>query len=325
MTLSQSMRTLIHTLLIGTAVVLAQSALAQGKSIKLIVGFPPGGPIDMVARMMSDQLGKELGQTAIVENKSGANAGIAAEFVAKSAPDGQTLFVTTAGAIVISPSLYEKLSYDPVHDLTPISLITHTAEVMVANVNNPAKDVTEFIANAKKRKDGAAMASSGIGSPPHLAMELLADATKTDLRHVPYKGVAPAINDIIGGHIEALFIDVPVALGPIKGGKLKGLGMAAPTRHAMLPDVKTFEEMGIRGVVSDNWYAVYGPKGMSQAVIERVGQAVRRTLEAENVKSRLLGVGVEPTPTTPAELAALQKNDAEKWARIIRLKNIKGE
>jgi tripartite-type tricarboxylate transporter receptor subunit TctC len=322
---SHLIRTLFLEALVGAALVLAQSAFAQGKSTKLIVGFPPGGPIDMVARMMSDQLGKELGHAVIVENKSGANAGIAAEFVAKAAPDGQTLFVTTAGAIVISPALYEKLPYDPVRDFAPISLITHTAEVMVANVNNPAKDVTEFIANAKKRKDGATMASSGVGSPPHLAMELLADVTKTNLRHVPYKGVAPAISDVIGGHVEALFIDVPVALSPIKGGKLKGLGMAAPKRHAMLPDVKTFEEMGIRGVDSDNWYAIYGPKGLSQADIERIAQAIRRTLEADGVRSRLLGAGLDPTPSTPAALAALQKSDTEKWARIIRLKNIKGE
>lgn len=316
-------RTLLQALAAGALPL--PSAFAQAKTTRLVVGFPPGGPVDLVARILSEQLGRELGQTVVVENRAGANAGIAAEHVAKSAPDGQALYLTSTGAVAISPVLYEKLPYDPVRDLTPVTLVVNTAEVLVASAANPANGAAEFIANAKARKDGATLASSGIGSVPHLAMELLADVTKTNLRHVPYKGVAPAITDVIAGHVDGLFIDVPVALGHIKAGKLKALALAAPRRHPLLPDVKTLEEQGISGVDSNNWYGIYAARGTPAAEVERVGQAIRRALENEAVKSRLVASGVEPAPTTPAALAALQKADTEKWGRIIRLKNIKGE
>ena len=301
------------------------TAFAQNKTVKLVIGFAPGGPVDFVARVLSEQLGRELGAQVVVENRAGANAGIAAEFVAKSAPDGQTLFLTSTGAVAINPVLYDKLSYDPVRDLTPVSLVVNTAEVFVVSASNPAANAVEFINGARGRKDGATMASSGIGSVPHLAMELLADVTKVTLRHVPYKGVAPAITDVIAGHVDGLFIDVPVALGHIRSGKLKALGMAAPSRHPMLPDVRTLEEQGLRGVDSNNWYGIYTSKGTPAAEAERLAQAVKRTLENDSVRTRLLASGVEPAPTTPAALAALQKTDTEKWARIIKLKNIKGE
>lgn len=321
------MRTIRRLLLAfaSTLALVASPAFAQGKTTRLIVGFAPGGPIDFVARTMSEQLGKELGHTVIVENKPGANAGIAAEYVAKSAPDGLTLFMTSLGAVAISPSLYEKLPYDPVRDFAPVTLVVSTAEVLIASTSNPANNVPEFIANARQKSGGATLASSGIGSVPHLAMELLADTTKSNLRHVPYKGVAPAITDVIAGHVDAIFIDVPVALAHIKAGKVKALGLAAPKRHPMLPDTRTFQEMGLNGVDSDNWYAIFAPKATPAADIERIGQAVRRALENDAVKQKLLASGVEPAPTTPAELGALLKNDSDKWARIIKVKGIKGE
>ena len=305
--------------------VAATPAFAQTKTTRLIVGFPAGGPTDIVARTMAEQFGRELGHTVIVENRPGANAGIAAEFVSKAAPDGLTLYLSSTGAVAISPVLYEKLSYDPVAGLTPVSLVVNTAEVLVTSGTNPAANVNEFIAAARAKKDGATMASSGIGSVPHLAMELLGDVTKTPLRHVPYKGVAPAIVDVIAGHVDALFIDVPVALGHIKSGKLKALGIAAPARHPLLPETRTLEEMGLRGVDSNNWYAIYTSRGTPAAEVERVNSALRRTLENESVKTRLIAIGVEPAPGSAAALAALQKADTEKWARIIKLKNIKGE
>jgi tripartite-type tricarboxylate transporter receptor subunit TctC len=319
----------IRRLLIGfaAAAVLAVPAAAgaQTRTTRLIVGFAPGGPIDFVARVLSDQLGRELGHQVVVENKPGANANIAADFVAKAAPDGQTLFITTAGAVAISPALYEKLPYDAFRDLAPVTLVVNTDEVLVVSSSNPSSNVPEFIAAARQRKDGVTMGSSGIGSVPHLAMELLADVSKTTLRHVPYKGVAPAITDVIAGHVDGIFIDVPVALGHIKAGKLKALGMAAPKRHPLLPDVKTLDEMGFPGVDSNNWYAIYTSKGTPAAEVERVNQAMRRTLEAESVRSRLLAAGVVPAPGTPASLAALQRADFEKWSRVIRVKGIKGE
>lgn len=309
----------------AAVLVAAQPAFAQGKVTRLVVGFPAGGPIDFVGRAMSEQLGKELGDKVIVENKPGANAAIAAEHVASANPDGHTLFLTSTGAVAINPALYDKLPYDPVRDLAPVSLVVNTVEVLVVNAANAAKTGADFIANARQRKQAATMASSGAGSVPHLAMELLADVTKVNLLHVPYKGVAPAITDVIAGHVDGLFIDVPVALGHIKSGKLKALGIAAPKRHSLLPEVKTFQEMDISGVDSNNWYAVFVARATPAGEVERIGQAVRRTLENEALKARLLASGVEPAPSTPAELAALLKNDSAKWARIIRAKKIKAE
>ncbi|MBL8385234.1 MAG: tripartite tricarboxylate transporter substrate binding protein [Burkholderiales bacterium] len=309
----------------GSLAMPALHGRAQARITRLVVGFAPGGPIDFVARVIAEPLGRELGHQVVVENKPGANAGIAADFVAKATPDGQTLFLTSTGAIAISPALYDKLPYDPVRDLTPVTLVVNTDEVLVASSSNPAGSVQDFLAAARQRKDGATMASSGIGSVPHLAMELLADVTRTTLRHVPYKGVAPAITDVIAGHVDALFIDVPVALSHIRAGKLKALAIAAPKRHPLLPDTRTLEESGISGVDSNNWYAVYTSRGTPAPEVERVNQALRRTLESEAVKGRLIASGVVPAPGTPAALAALQRADTEKWARIIRLKNIKGE
>lgn len=317
-------RSLLQLIAAGL-VLAAQPALAQGKITRLVVGFPPGGGIDFVARVLSAQLGKELGHQVIVENKVGANAAIAAEFVAKAPPDGQTVYLSSTGAVAISPALYEKLPYDPVRDFAPVTLVVNTAELLVAHVSNSADTVTQFIENARKRKEGATVASSGIGSVPHLAIELLADVTKAKLVHVPYKGTGPALTDVIGGHVEALFIDVPVALPHIKAGSLKPLGIAAPRRHPVLPETKTLLEMGISGVDSNNWYAIFAPKATPPAEIERIGQAVRRALEEESVKSKLLALGVEPAPGSPSQLATLLKNDSEKWRRVIRAKNIKGE
>lgn len=281
--------------------------------------------MDFVARTMAEQLGKELGHQVIVENKAGANGAIAAEYVMRSAPDGQTLWLTSVGAVAINPPLYDKLPYDPVRDLAPVSLVVNNVELLVVNAANPASTGAEFITLAMQHSKGVTLASSGIGSVPHLAMELLADATKARLLHVPYKGAAPAITDVIAGHVDGFFGDIPGLIGFIKAGKLKPIGIAAPKRHPLLPEVKTFQEMGIPGVDSDNWYALFTSKATPAADIERLNQAVLRTLANEVVKARLMASGAEPAASSPAELAMLLKNDTAKWGRVIKAKNIKPE
>lgn len=178
---------------------ITQPAMAQAKVTRLVVAFPPGGPVDFVARTIGEQLGKELGTQVIVENKAGANGAVAAEFVKNAPPDGNTLWLTSVGAVAINPPLYEKLPYDPVRDLAPISLVVNNVELLVVGVTNPASTGAEFVANAKLKASGATLASSGTGSVPHLVMELLADATKANLVHVPYKGAAPAMTDVMAG------------------------------------------------------------------------------------------------------------------------------
>lgn len=298
-------------------------ARSQTKTTKLIVAFPPGGPVDFVARTLAEQLGKELGHQVIVENKAGANGAIAAEYVSRSAPDASTLWLTSVGAVAINPALYDKLAYDPVRDLTAVSLAVNNVEVLVVPANAPYNTGAELVAAARQPNARLSLASSGTGSVPHLAMELLNDAAKINLLHVPYKGAAPAITDVIAGHVNGFFGDIPGLVGHIKGGKLKPIGIAASKRHPLLPEVKTFDEMGVPGVDSDNWYALFAAKGTPSAETERVAQALKRTLATESVKSKLLASGAEPAASSPAELTALLKSDSAKWARVVKAKNIK--
>jgi tripartite-type tricarboxylate transporter receptor subunit TctC len=314
---------LIAAALLSLSAGLVQPALAQAKIIRMVVAFPPGGPVDFVARTIGEQLGKELGSQVIIENRAGANGAIAAEYVSHATPDGTTLWLTSVGAVAINPSLYEKLPYDPVRDLAPISLIVNNVELLVVGAANPAGDGAEFVANAKKRKEGATMASSGTGSVPHLAMELLADVSKANLVHVPYKGAAPAITDVIAGHVDGFFGDIPGLVGFIKSGKLKPIGIASDKRHPLLPEVKTFKEMGMAGVDSDNWYGLFAGKGVPAATVNRVNQAVKLTLATESVRSKLMASGAEPSWSSPADLATLMKNDTAKWSKVIRDKKIK--
>jgi tripartite-type tricarboxylate transporter receptor subunit TctC len=302
----------------------APAAWAQGgKVTRLVVAFPPGGPVDFVARTVAEKLGKELGQQVIVENKAGGNGAIAAEYVAHAAPNGDTLWLTSVGAVAINPALYEKLAYDMQKDLQPVSLVVRNVEVLVVSANAPYNTGAEFVAAAAKAKQPLTLASSGTGSVPHLAMELLSDAAKVPLLHVPYKGAAPAITDVIAGHVNGFFGDIPGLVSFIKGGKLKPIGVAADKRNPLLPEVKTFKEMGIAGVDSDNWYAVFAGKSVPAAEIEKVSAALRTALADEGVRSRLLASGAEPAASTPAELAALLKKDSDKWGRIVKAKNIK--
>ncbi|NBS08230.1 MAG: tripartite tricarboxylate transporter substrate binding protein [Betaproteobacteria bacterium] len=305
---------------------LGMASVAWGQTNKvtrMLVAFPPGGPVDFVARTISEQLGKELGQQVVVENRAGANGAIAAEALLKAPADGQMLWLSSVGAISINPGLYPNLPYDPVRDLAAVSLVVNNVEMLVVHPNAPANNPQEFIGLAKQKR--VTMASSGTGSVPHLAMELLADATKTDLVHVPYKGAAPAITDVMAGHVDGFFGDIPGLIGHIKSGKLKPVALASTRRHPLFPDVKTFQEMGVAGVDSDNWYALFAHKATPSAEIDRINQALRRTLANEAVRAKIVASGAEPAANSPQELSALVKTDLTKWSRVIRDKKIKAD
>ena len=304
---------------------LPRVAFAQAKTTRVVISFPPGGPVDFVARALAEQLGKELGHTVIIDNKAGANGAIGAMEVIRSSPDGSTLWFTSVGAAAINPSLYEKLSYDTQKDLAPVTLVVNNVELLVANPANPAKDAAEFIANSKKRKDPTPMASSGIGSIPHLAIEQLSDSSGANLMHVPYKGAAPAITDLMGGQVDGFFGDIPGLIGHVRSGKLKAMGLASTRRHPALPEVRTLAEQGIANVDTNNWYALFAPAKTPASTVQAISEAVRRALSHPALKARLLDSGAEPAPSTPAELAALLKHDTDKWAKLIRDKKIKPE
>ena len=301
------------------------AALAQGRTMRIVVSFPPGGPVDFVARALGEQLGKELGLTVIVENKAGANGAIGAGEVVRATPDGSTLWITSVGAAAINPALYDKLAYDMQRDFVPVSLVVNNVELLVTAAADPSKDAAEFVAAAKRRREPTPMASSGIGSIPHMAIEQLADATGAPLLHVPYKGAAPAITDVMSGQVAGFFGDVAGLIGHVRGGKLKSLGLASAQRHPALPDVKTLAELGIPGVDTNNWYALFAPAKTPPAVVAEINAAVRRALEAPALRDKLLHSGTEPAPSTSQELSALLRRDTDKWAKLIRDKKIKAE
>lgn len=297
--------------------------MAQTNTIKMLVAFPPGGPVDFVARTIAEPLGKELGVQILIDNKPGGNGAISAEYMINAPADGKVLWFTSAGAVAINPGLYEKLSYNPLKDLAPVSLVVNNVEVLVVNPNYPANQGAEFVAISKQKE--VTMASSGTGSVPHLAMEQLADSTKGKFLHVPYKGAAPAITDVLGGHVDGFFGDIPGLIGYIKSGKLKPIGIASNKRSSALPDVKTFAEMGVPGVDSNNWYALFAKAGTSKAEIDKINAAMKKVLAQEDVKNRLLQSGTDPVGSSAEELATILKNDINKWTKLIKAKNIKPE
>ena len=321
------MNRLLILALCAACALIGGGAAAQDptRTVRIVVAFPPGGPVDFVARTISEQLGKELNARVLIENKAGANGGIGADYVIRSTPDGTTLWLTSVGAVAINPSLYEKLAYDPVKDLAPVSLVVNNIEVLVITPSNPANSASELVAASKIRKEPTPIASSGIGSIPHLAMELLADSTKANLIHIPYKGAAPAITDVMGGQVAGFFGDFPGLIGHIRSGKVKAIGVAADKRHPLLPDVKTLPEQGINGVDSDNWYALFAPAKTPPDILNALNAAVRRTLATPAVRDRLVATGADPLASSQQELAALLKRDTDKWARVIKAKNIKDQ
>lgn len=300
----------------------AQSQTFPSKPIRIVVGFPPGGPADYTARVLADKLPGLLGVNAIVENRVGANATIGADHVAKSPPDGHTLFLTTCGALAISPHIGPKLPYDPVRDFTPIAQVVTAYSTLAVHPSVPAKNVKEFAALARASKGQITMASTGIGSIPHLAQELLKAAAKIDLVHVPYKGAGPVVTDAIGGQISSLVLDVTPLLPHIKAGKLRAIGIAGEKRVPLLPDVATLEEQGFRNVEAPNWYAIFAPAKTPRAIVERLNDAVRKAIVMPDVRERLVSTGADPVLSTPEQLAALLNRDLAKWGKLIRDNNI---
>lgn len=313
----------LHAAVLGTALGCASSAMAQSEMTRLLVAFPPGGPVDFIARSMSQQLAKELGHPVIVENKPGANGAIAADSVIRSAPDGKTLWLTSVGAVAINPALYPKLNYKPASDLVPVSLVVNNVEIMVVNAQTSFKDGKDFVQAASQRKDKPmTMASSGTGSVPHLAAIQLNESAGLNLMHVPYKGAAPAITDLMAGHVDGFFGDIPGLVGAIDSGKFRPVGIAAAKRSARYPNVPTFDELGYKGVDSNNWYAVFAPKGTSPQVAASLSRAIHAALHAPDVQRKIEASGAEVVGSSPEALAQQLATDTEKWTAIIRRNRI---
>jgi tripartite-type tricarboxylate transporter receptor subunit TctC len=291
--------------------------------IKMVIAFPPGGPTDFVGRLLADKLKDLLGQSVIIENKPGAAGAIGAESVAKAAPDGYTLFLTTSGAVVITPNLRADSPYDPVRDFAPISEVVGVTSTLVVRPDLGVNSAKDLAAMAKAKPATLPFASTGVGSPPHLALELFQAAADVKFVHVPYRGAAPAITDLLGGQVTAMFADAPVLLPHIQAGKLKAIGVASGVRHPMLPDVATLREQGYADTVADNWYGLLAPAKTPPAIIARLNQAVRAALADPGVRDKLIKSGAVPAPTSPEEFARFLKEELERWGKVIRDKGIK--
>ncbi|WP_183034651.1 tripartite tricarboxylate transporter substrate binding protein [Cupriavidus sp. UME77] len=290
----------------------------------MVVAFPAGGPADALARAIAKQLETELKRRVIIDNRPGANGAIAVSAVTKGPADGSVFFLTSAGAIVINPSLYKNLSYRPEKDLVPVSLVTTTPQVLVAPMQSKVASAKDFVAMSRSGKP-VSLASSGIGSMPHMAIELFKASTGAEFLHVAYKGAAPAITDTIGGQVDAFFGDASGLLPFIAGKKLKPIAVTTSARLPYLPNVPTLEEGGIKGVIAENWYGVMAPAGTSPKVVQELNSAIRKTLEDKEVKGSLMTMGMTPAPSSPAEFAARIRSDAGKWSRLIAERGVKPE
>lgn len=308
------------------ALCLSLSTLASAAPItRLVVAFPAGGPADSLARVISRQLEAELKQTVVIDNRPGANGAIAISLVAKSPADGSVLFLTSAGAIAINPSLYPNLPYNPQKDLAPVSLVVHTPEVLVVKPDSPANTAAAFVKQAQQASKPPSLASTGIGSMPHVTIELFKAATHVNFLHVAYKGAAPAITDTLGGQVDGFFGDASGLMTFITSKKLKPIGVAAPKRLPFLPDVPTLAELGIANVEASNWYGMMAPAGTPPDVIQRLNDAVRRTLATPEVRKNLDQLGLVPAAGSAADFAALIRADTAKWSRVVKEHNIHGE
>ncbi|MGE8363435.1 tripartite tricarboxylate transporter substrate binding protein BugE [Cupriavidus sp.] len=299
---------------------LSLSAAAQGgyptKPISLIVPFPAGGTTDIVARIVADKLGQQLGQTVVVDNRGGAGGSIGTGYLAKAAPDGYTLGIATASTHGINPAVYPRLSYDANKDFTTITNLASVPNVMSINPAVKATDMKAFIALAKSQPNKMAYGSAGNGSVSHMMGELFKMSSKTELLHVPYKGVGPALNDALANQVQVLFDNLPSSLPFIEGGKLRALAVASPKRVPALPNVPTFAELGLPEVNDAAWFGLIAPAGLPADVQTKLHNAAVKVLAMPEVKAKLEKLGAVPVGNTPAEFAAQIKSEVAKNKRI---------
>jgi len=300
--------------------VLASGALAQdypSKPIRLIVPFPPGGPNDIIARVVGQRMSEIAKQPVLIDNRSGSAGALGTDAVAKSAPDGYTIGITSASSLAILPSL-EKINYDPQKDLAPVTLVATVPEMLVVASNVPANNMTELVALAKAQPGKLNFASAGIGGLPHLAGELFKLTAKIDIVHVPYRGAAPAINDLLGQQVQMTFLDLPVILPQIKAGTLRPIALGTKARSPLAPDVPTTAEVGMPDVLADNWYGMIAPDATPKDVIAKLNKLTTDAMSDPNVKEKLADQGLTLVPQTPDEFRAYMVSENAKWTKVIK-------
>jgi tripartite-type tricarboxylate transporter receptor subunit TctC len=290
--------------------------------VRLVVGFAPGGNTDLIARIVADKVQGTLGQRVIVDNRGGANGAIAADTVAKAAPDGYTLFFTTVGAVAINPAFRKDLPYDPVKDFAPVALIGRAAPVLAVDPALGLKSVPELVALAKQKPSTVSIGMTGVGAISHLALELFESTADAKFVHVPFRGSGPALADLLGGHVNGIMIDVSVMLEHIKAGKIKALGTTSAVRSDLVPDIPTLVEQGYPGAVAENWTALFAPAKTSPEIIAKLNAAFTATVNDPDMRRKFAENAISPSPTSPAELGQLLRSEIAKWDKVIREKGI---
>ena len=303
----------------------SSAVAAQGdypnRPIRLIVTVPPGGAADFIARLVGGKISESLGQPVVVENRGGAGGTIAADAVAKAAPDGHTLLQNSITTHGVGPHLYAKLPYDPVKDFAPVSGLALLPLIMAVNAEMPSRSINELISYSKATPLN--FASSGNGGAPHMAAELFKSVTGAPLTHVPYKGSGPAVADLVGGRVQIMFDAAPSLIAHIRSGRLRVLGAASAERNRLLPEVPTFGELGYPKVAVSLWYGLLAPTGTPRPVVDKLNRETVKALEAPDVREKLLAQGAEPMPGTPEAFAAFMQEEMAKWAPVVKQAGVK--
>jgi len=312
------MAALATACLLASPVSHADDSTYPKRPINLVVPFSAGGPTDAMARVLAQKLGDRLGQQVVVDNRTGAGGGIAAELVAHAPADGYTLFFGTTGTMAINPSLYAKLRYDPIKDFAPISLMATTMNVLVVNPQLRVRTLNELVALAKAKPGELFYGSAGNGSSNHLSGELFSAATSIQINHVPYKGSAPALVDLLSGRIAMMFDTIAQQTQNISAGKVIALAVTGPVRSPLLPQVPTAQEAGLKDFDVTIWYGVLAPRGSPGPVVDRLQQEIAAVMTTDEMKQRMQANGAEARTTSPSEFAALIKSDIAKWGPVVK-------
>ena len=313
----------LAVLLLGAAMPATRAQDLPNKPIHMVIAFPAGGPTDFVGRLVADKVKDILGRTVIVENRAGANGALGADYVAKSEPDGTTLFLTTLGAVGVTPHMRSDVPYDSIKDFAPVTNVVLNTTLIVVREESPLKTMKDLVAAAKAKPGEMTFASTGVGSPPHLTLELLKGVAGVKFVHVPYRGAAPALTDLLGGQVQMFAADAPVLMSSIKGGKLRALGAASGQRNPMLPDVPTLAEQGYPNIVVDNWYGLLAPAKTPPAIIAKINDAFVKAINDPVVKKRLIDSGAIPVADTPAEFGKFFKMEYDRWGKVVRASGMK--
>ena len=310
-------------LAVAATTALAQSPLA-GRNVRLVVGFAPGGGVDINARLLAPKLAESLGAQVFVDNKPGAGTNIANEFVAKAAPDGTTILINTA-AVAINMSLYKGLPFDTLRDFAAVSVFSESANLAVVNAKVEARTLAEFLELARRNPGKLNYSSAGAGSTQHLSGELFKLRTQTSLQHVPYKGSAPSLTALVSGEVDLSFANVPAILAYVKAGRLRALATTGAKRSELMPEVPTMKEAGVPGVELSVWYGVLAPAATPKPVIDALAQGVIRATRDPDTRRRLLEQGAEPVGNTPEEFSKLLREEVARWGEVVRISGARAD